>query len=69
MTDAEGWRLAEAEFSLDAVAASQGRVQMVLSLPAIKRAGGKVRIDRVDVTYRRPPLDPRRLLEAFKLQL
>lgn len=67
--DGDGWRTAEAEFDLRAVAASQGRLQMVLSLPAIKTAGGLVRIDRVEVDYRRPPFEPRRLLELFRLKL
>ena len=67
--DAEGWRSAEAVFDLSAVAASRGRMQMVLSLPAVKKVGGKVRIDRVEVTYMHPRLAPKKLFEFLKARL
>ncbi|MEK7545627.1 MAG: hypothetical protein AAB554_00950 [Patescibacteria group bacterium] len=67
--DADGWRTASATFNLRAVAASQGRVQMIVSAPKIRDLGAKVSVDRVDVEYRRPPLDAKRLLELFKLDL
>jgi hypothetical protein len=67
--DADGWRTAEAQFDLSSVAASQGRVQMILSLPAIKTVGGKMRVDRVDVEYARPPFEPKKLLDLLKLEL
>ncbi len=67
--DAEGWRVAEATFDLHALAASEGRVQMVLSLPAIKSVGGHMRIDRVEVEYRRKPLALRRLFDLLKSKL
>ena len=68
-TDADGWRTAEAQFALSEVAASQGRVQMVLSLPAIKSVGGWMRIDRVEVEYTRPPFEPKKLFDLLKLDL
>lgn len=67
--DAEGWRTASAEFRLRDLAASQGRVQMIVSAPKIRDHGAKVRVDRVDVAYRRPPLDLQALLDLFKLDL
>lgn len=67
--DADGWRMAEAWFDLSSIASSQGRVQMVLSLPAIKSVGGKMRVDRVDVEYVRPAFNPKALLELLKLKL
>jgi hypothetical protein len=66
---ADGWRTAEAQFDLSRIAASQGRVQMLLSLPAIKTVGGKMRIDRVEIEYMRPPLEPKKLLDLLKLKL
>ncbi len=53
--DGDGWRTAEAEFDLRAVSAPDGQAQMAVSLPAIGRVGGKLRVDRVDVEYIRPP--------------
>jgi hypothetical protein len=67
--DAEGWRTASAEFSLRDLASSQGRVQMILSAPKIRDRGAKIRVDRVDVRYVRPPFDPKKLLDLFKLDL
>lgn len=67
--DAEGWRTASAEFDLRDLAVSQGRVQMLVSAPKIRDHAAKIRVDRVDVAYRRPPLDPKRLLDLFKLDL
>ncbi|WKZ29590.1 MAG: hypothetical protein QY323_02565 [Patescibacteria group bacterium] len=67
--DADGWRVAEASFDLSSVAASQGRLQMILSLPAIKSVGGSMRVDRVDVEYVRPPIEPKRWLDLLKLEL
>lgn len=67
--DADGWRTAEAQFELASVAASQGRVQMIVSLPAIKTVGGKMRVDRVDVEYTRPPFEPKKILDLLKLKL
>lgn len=64
-TDADGWRTAEAVFSLRDLAVSDGRVQMLLSAPAIKRVGGKIRIDRVELEYRRPPIELGKLLNLF----
>ncbi|HJV33255.1 MAG TPA: hypothetical protein VJ694_04480 [Patescibacteria group bacterium] len=67
--DADGWRTASAEFDLRKVAASQGRVQMIVSAPKIRDHAARVRVDRVDVEYRRPPLDAKKLLDIFKLDL
>ncbi len=67
--DADGWRTAAAEFDLRTLASSQGRVQMLLSLPAIKQVGGKMRIDAVHVEYVRPPIELKTLLDLFKLKL
>jgi len=67
--DADGWRTASATFDLRGVASSQGRVQMILSAPKIRDRGAKIRVDRVDVEYARPPFDPKRLLDLFKLDL
>ncbi len=67
--DADGWRTAEAEFSLREMAASQGHTQMLLSLPAIKTVGGTVRVDSVRVDYLRPPIDFRNLLDQLKKKL
>ncbi len=67
--DPEGWTVASTEFNLHDVAAAQGRVQMVLSLPAIKAVGGNVRVDAVQVEYQRPPIDFKKLLELIKIKL
>ncbi|HTK60708.1 MAG TPA: hypothetical protein VL283_05910 [Candidatus Baltobacteraceae bacterium] len=67
--DAEGWRTASATFDLHDLAASQGRVQMIVSAPKIRDHGAKIRVDRVGVEYVRPPLDPKKLLDLFKLDL
>ena len=67
--DADGWRTASATFDLRDVSASQGRVQMIVSAPKIRDHGAKIRVDRVDVTYARPPFDPKKLLDLFKLDL
>lgn len=67
--DADGWRTAEAQFDLSGLAASQGRAQLLLSLPAIKSAGGKMRVDRVEVEYERRPFEFKKLLELLKLEL
>lgn len=69
VVDAEGWRTAEVDFDLRRVSASDGMVQMLFSAPAIKKVGGKIRIDRVEVEYRRPPIDFSKLLEIFKFKL
>jgi hypothetical protein len=66
VTDTNGWREAEAEFDLRHVSAADGRVQMLLSAPGIKKVGGKIRIDRVEVEYRRPPLEFGKLFDFFK---
>lgn len=68
-TDAEGWRVSEATFDLRAAAASQGRVQMIVSAPDIREHGAKIRVDRVDVRYERPPFDAKALLGLFRLDL
>ena len=68
-TDADGWRVAEAAFDLHAVAAAHGRVQMIVSAPKIRDHGAKIRVDRVDVAYERPPFDVKALLGLFKLDL
>lgn len=67
--DADGWRTASASFDLRSVASSQGRVQMIVSAPKIRDRGAKIRVDRVDVEYVRPPFDPKKLLDLFKLDL
>jgi hypothetical protein len=67
--DAEGWRVASATFRLRDLAAAQGRVQMLVSAPKIRDRGAVIRVDRVDVRYRRPPFDARKLLDLFKLEL
>jgi len=67
-TDADGWRTAEAVFDLRGLSASGGQVQMVFSAPAIRKLGGKIRVDRVEVEYARPPIDFGRLLDLIKLK-
>lgn len=67
--DAEGWRTAEAAFDLHGLSSADGLVQMVLSAPAIKKVGGKIRVDRVEVEYGRPPIEAGKLFDPFKLQL
>jgi hypothetical protein len=67
--EADGWRTAEAEFDLGEVSISSGQAQMLLSLPALKAVGGKLRVDRVDLEYARPPFEASKLLDLFKLQL
>jgi len=69
IVDADGWRTASASFDLRDLAASQGRVQMIVSAPKIRDHGAKIRVDRVDVEYVRPPLDPKKLFGLFKLDL
>ena len=61
-----GWRVAEAAFDLHGVPSSDGRVQMVLSAPAMRKIGGKIRIDRVEVEYERPPIRFDWLSDLFK---
>lgn len=69
IVEADGWRTAEAEYDLRTLAASQGRVQMVFSAPAIKQVGGRIRVDRVDVEYLRPPLTLKALIDLIKSKL
>lgn len=65
-TDAEGWKVAEAEFDLNALAPDRGRIQMALSLPAIKAVGGRVLTDWIEVEYVRPPLSFAALVDLFR---
>ncbi|GEM_PF-2922981 len=67
--DADGWRTASAAFDLRGLAASQGRVQMIVSAPQIRDHGARIRVDRVDVAYARPPFEFRKLFDLFKLEL
>ncbi len=67
--DADGWRTSEAQFDFSSAAVSHGRVQTILSLPAIRTSGGKMRIDRVEIDYERPPIDPEKLLDVLKRSL
>jgi hypothetical protein len=64
--DGGGWKIAEAEFDLAGLAADRGDIQMVLSLPALKKAGGDVEIDWIEVEYRREPLTPGTFAGLFK---
>lgn len=68
-TDAQGWRTADAEFDLHRLSVSDGRVQMLISAPAIKKVGGKIRIDRVEIEYQRPPIDFGKLFDRYKPRL
>lgn len=65
-TDAEGWKIAEAVFDLAALAPERGRIQMVLSLPAIKTAGGRVLVDGIEAEYVRPPWGLSSALDLFR---
>jgi len=67
--DDEGWRTATAEFDLRGLAASQGHVQMIVSAPEIRDAGARLRVDRVDLEYVRPPFESVKLFDLFKLHL
>lgn len=64
--DAEGWKVAEAEFDLAALAPERGRIQMVLSLPAIRAAGGRALVEWIEAEYVRPPWSLSSALGLFR---
>lgn len=64
--DASGWKVAEAEFDLGALAPDRGRIQMALSLPAIKAVGGRLLVDWIEAEYVREPLSVSGTLTMLK---
>lgn len=64
-----GLKRASAEFDLSVLARIAGRAQVLISVPAIRSNGKPVRIERVEVEYRRAPLGPKAIWDAVMRRL